>query len=183
MNLTHHFLLSMPQMSDTDFRDSVVYILDHGEHGAFGVIINHTLGMNLQGVFSQMSIPCENNDINGYDVLRGGPVDEGHGLVLHPPGPRFDMTRDFSGGVSLSSSRDVLEALSRGDPPHRHLILLGHSGWAPGQLEMEIASNAWLTSPADNTIIFDTPLEERRQATAGLLGIDINQIVGQSGHA
>lgn len=183
MNLTHHFLLSMPQMRDSDFHDSVVYILDHGEHGAFGVIINLILGMSLEGVFSQMSIDCEQACIRERDVLRGGPVDEGHGLVLHPPGPQFELTRDFPGGVSLSSSRDVLEALAAGESPHRHLVLLGHSGWAPGQLEMEIASNAWLTTPADSTIIFDTPLEQRRQAVARLLGIDLSQIVGQSGHA
>lgn len=183
MNLTHHFLLSMPQMRDTDFHDSVVYILEHGEHGAFGVIVNQILGMSLEGVFSQMAIRCDDNAINERDILRGGPVDEGHGLVLHPPGPTFELTRDFEGGVSLSSSRDILEALARGEAPHTHLVLLGHSGWAPGQLEMEIASNAWLTSPADTRIIFDIPLADRRQAVARLLGVDLSQLVGQSGHA
>jgi putative transcriptional regulator len=183
MNLTHHFLLSMPQMHDTDFRDSVVYILDHGEHGAFGVIINQELGMNLGAVFSQLAITCDDEAMSEAGVLRGGPVDEGHGLVLHPPGPHFEITRDFEGGVSLSSSRDVLEALARGQPPHSHLILLGHAGWAPGQLEMEIAGNAWLTSPANTQIIFLTPLSERRQAVGDLLGIDLAQVVGHSGRA
>ncbi len=183
MNLTHHFLLSMPQMHDTDFRDSVVYILDHGEHGAFGIIINQILGMSLDEVFSQMSIECDDAAILEQDVMRGGPVDQGHGLVLHPPGPAFELTRNFNDGVSLSSSRDVLEALARGDEPHTYLALLGHSGWAPGQLEMEIASNSWLTSPADTDIIFHTPLSDRRHAVGKLLGIDISQIVGQSGHA
>ncbi len=183
MNLTHHFLLSMPQMHDTDFRDSVVYILDHGEHGAFGVIINQILGMSLDDVFSQMVIRCDDNDIKEQDVMRGGPVDEGHGLVLHPPGPSFELTRNFDSGVSLSSSRDILESLARGGEPHTYLALLGHSGWAPGQLEMEIASNAWLTAPADPDIIFHTPLADRRQAVGQLLGIDVAQIVGQSGHA
>jgi len=183
MNLTHHFLLSMPQMHDTDFRDSVVYILDHGEHGAFGVIINQILGMSLEDVFTQMAIHCDDVVINEQDVLRGGPVDEGHGLVLHPPGPTFELTRNFDGGVSLSSSRDVLEALAKGEEPHPYLALLGHSGWAPGQLEMEIASNSWLTLPADTDIIFHTPLKERRQAVGQLLGIDVAQLVGHSGHA
>jgi putative transcriptional regulator len=183
MNLTHHFLLSMPQMHDTDFRDSVVYILEHGEHGAFGIIINQELGMNLGGVFSQMAIQCDDPAIAEYGVLRGGPVDEGHGMVLHPPGPSFEITRDFSGEVSLSSSRDVLEALAAGQPPESFLILLGHAGWAPGQLEMEVAANAWLTSPADTQIIFRTPLADRRKAVGRLLGIDIAQMVGHSGRA
>lgn len=183
MNLTHHFLLSMPHLRDNDFRDSVVYVLEHGEHGAFGVVINQILGMSLQGVFSQLSIPCNESVIYERDILRGGPVDEGHGLVLHPPGPMFELTRNFEGGVSLSSSRDILESLARGEAPYQHLVLLGHSGWAPGQLEMEIASNAWLTAAADSRILFDTPLSERRQAVAQLLGVDLSQIVGQSGHA
>lgn len=183
MNLTHHFLLSMPQMHDTDFQDSLVYILDHGESGAFGVIINKELGMNLGGVFSQLAISSSDSTLSEHGVLRGGPVDEGHGLVLHPPGPQFDITHDFEGGVSLSSSRDVLEALARGEPPVEHLILLGHSGWAPGQLEMEISANAWLTCEADADIIFRTPLPDRRAAAGRLLGIDLATIVGHAGRA
>jgi putative transcriptional regulator len=183
MNLTNHFLLSMPQMHDTDFQNSLVYMLDHGEHGAFGVIINQELGMSLGGVFTQLAIRCEDEAMTESGVLRGGPVDESHGLVLHPPGPKFEITREFDGGVSLSSSRDVLEALARGEPPHSHLILLGHAGWAPGQLELEIAGNAWLTAPANPQIIFHTPLAERRQAVGNLLGINLAQMVGHSGHA
>ena len=183
MNLSNHFLLSMPQMSDTDFRESVIYLMDHSEQGAFGVIINKELGMSLGGVFTQLAIHCENQDINHRAVLRGGPVDEGHGLVLHPRGPRFEITRDFHGGVSLSSSRDILEALAGGKPPHSNLVVLGHAGWAPGQLEMEISRNAWLTAPASPEIIFGTPLAERRHAVGRLLGIDLAQIVGHAGHA
>jgi len=183
MNLTHHFLLSMPQMRDTDFRDSLVYILDHGENGAFGVIVNQELGMDLAGVFSQLSITGASASAGGISVLRGGPVDEGHGLVLHPPGPKFDITRDFTGGVSLSSSRDVLESIARGDEPADHLIVLGHAGWAPGQLEMEVVENAWLTCEASADILFDTPVERRRQATGDKLGINLAAIAGHAGHA
>ncbi|MFK7853720.1 MAG: YqgE/AlgH family protein [Granulosicoccus sp.] len=183
MNLTHHFLVSMPQLHDSEFNDSLIYILDHGEHGAFGVILNHELGMNLGAVFDQLEIQTQSSSTAEEGVLRGGPVDEGHGLVLHPPGPQFQITRDFAGGVSLSSSRDVLEALALGEEPHNHLVLLGHSGWAPGQLEMEVANNAWLTCAANTTVIFNTPLNERRQAAGNILGIDLLQIVGHSGRA
>ena len=183
MNMTHHFLVSMPQLHDSEFNNSLVYILDHSEHGAFGVIINHELGMNLGAVFTQLEIQCADADTDAEDVLRGGPVDEGHGLVLHPPGPQFDITRDFDGGVSLSSSRDVLEALACGEEPHKHLVLLGHAGWAPGQLEMEVANNAWLTCAASTDVIFNTPINERRKAAGNILGIDLLQIVGHSGRA
>jgi putative transcriptional regulator len=175
--------MSMPQMHDSDFKDSLVYILDHSEHGAFGVVINRELGMNLGAVFSQLDIQSSDSNAKGEGVLRGGPVDEGHGLVLHPPGPQFQITRDFDGGVSLSSSRDVLEALASGEAPHKHLVLLGHAGWSPGQLEMEVAANAWLTCDANTDVIFNTPIDERRKAAGNILGIDLLQIVGHTGRA
>ena len=183
MELTHHFLLAMPQLAEEHFRRSVVYILDHGEHGAFGVVVNHGLGMSLGEVLGQLDIETEDPDIAGAEVLRGGPVDPGHGLVLHPPGARFESTRDFDGGVSLSSSRDVLEAIAAGREPHSHLVLLGHSGWAPGQLEIEIADNAWLSCEADAMVLFETPLEGRRDAVGGIIGVDPGQISAQAGHA
>lgn len=183
MNLTHHFLVSMPQMEDTDFKGSLLYILDHSEQGAFGVIVNQELGMDLGSVFAQLSIAVTEPAIAQTAVLRGGPVDEGHGLVLHPPGPQFELTRDFPGGVSLSSSKDVLESIARGDSPDQYLILLGHAGWAPGQLEMEVSANAWLTFDAEADILFNTPATERRQAACDQLGIDLAHVVGHAGRA
>lgn len=183
MDLAHQFLLAMPHQHDGYFRDSLVYVIDHSEHGAFGVTINQALDMNLGDVFSQLSIESAKPEAVTRQVLRGGPVDEGHGLVLHPQGPQFQSTRDFNNGISLSSSRDALEALAVGEAPHTYCVLLGHAGWAPGQLEMEIADNAWLSCAADRRIVFNTPLPERRQAVGQLLGIDITQIVGHAGHA
>lgn len=183
MNLTDHFLVSMPQMQDSTFRDSVVYILSHGEHGAFGVIINDLLDITIGSVLTQLKIEITRNDLDSVYVYRGGPVDVTHGLVLHKLGVEFDITHDFSGGISLSSSRDVLEAIARADEPLDYLLLLGHAGWAPGQLEMEVAENAWLTCAANTDILFDTPLSERRQAVASLLGINLATVVGHTGHA
>lgn len=183
MNLTHHFLVSMPQMQDACFRNSVIYVLDHGEQGAFGVIVNDALGMDFESLLAQVDIKIEDASATETTVLRGGPVDEGHGLVLHEPGRSFDATHNFEHGVSLSSSRDILEAIAQGDPPSTYLVVLGHSGWAPGQLEMEVAENAWLTCQADTDILFNTPLHERRQAVASLIGVDMSNIVGHSGNA
>ena len=183
MNLTHHFLISMPQMQDQCFKNSVVYILDHGEQGAFGVIINHRLAMEPAALFQQIDITIDNDATRQATLLRGGPVDENHGMVLHEPGPVFNVTQQFDNGVSLSSSKDVLEAIAKGDEPVHFQIVLGHCGWAPGQLEMEVANNAWLTCTADTDIIFHTALHDRRQAVAELLGVDLSRIVGQSGHA
>ena len=183
MNLTHHFLVSMPQMQDACFRNSVVYIIDHGDQGAFGVILNDALGMEFEALLSQVDISIVDDAVRDTIVLQGGPVDEGHGLVLHEPGPSFEATHDFSHGVSLSSSRDVLQAIAQGEEPATCLVILGHSGWAPGQLEMEVADNAWLTCQANNDILFRTPLHDRRKAVADLIGVDLASMVGQAGHA
>ena len=183
MNFTHHFLVSMPQMQDACFRNSVVYILDHGEQGAFGVIVNNALGMEFQSLLAQVDIAIVDERARGTTVLRGGPVDEGHGLVLHEPGPSFGVTHDFKNGVSLSSSRDVLQAIALGEEPLTYQVVLGHSGWAPGQLEMEVTENAWLTCQANTDILFRTPLNERRRAVADLIGIDLSNVVGHAGHA
>ena len=183
MNLTHHFLLSMPQLTDDVFGRSVIYLADHNEDGAWGIVVNKPIGLELGEVFTQLDIPNEDSALSQEQVLQGGPVDRQHGLVLHPSGPQFEGTKDFGGGVSLSSSRDVLEALAAGEEPNNYLVVLGHAGWSAGQLESEIADNAWLTSPANADILFDTEMESRRDAVAQRIGIDINVLVTQSGHA
>ena len=170
-------------MQDTYFHRSLIYMLDHSKTGAWGVVINHISGMELSEVFKQMDIEPTDPEFGREEVLRGGPVELEHGLVLHPPGSTFESTREFDGGVSLSSSRDVIEALAAGQIESEHLVLLGHAGWAANQLEQEITTNAWLTCEADTDVIFHTPLSEKRDAVAGLIGIDINSIVGEIGHA
>lgn len=168
----------MPQLRDQEFHHSIVLILEHDDDGAWGVVINKTIDLDLKDVFEQLDIEPSHTLMGSEKVLRGGPVDEQHGIVLHPPGPKFESTREFKFGVSLSSSRDVLEALASGDEPADHLVLLGHAGWGAGQLEAEIASNAWLTCEASTDILFETPLSDRRQRVAELLGIDLDTIVG-----
>jgi len=135
----------MPQMSDSRFRQSLIYILDHDKDGAWVVVINQALDMTLTEVFRQLDINSDQSDLNNEIILKGGPVDTEHGFVLHKPEASFESTRHFDGGVSLSSSRDVLEALASRSEPAEHLVLLGHAGWGPGQLEQEITDNVWLT--------------------------------------
>lgn len=183
MNLTHHFLLSMPQLTDDVFGRSVIYLVEHTPEGAWGLVINKPIGLQLSDVFDQLDIPNDNEALGNKIVLQGGPVDPQHGIVLHPPGPAFEGTQDYDGGVSLSSSKDALEALAAGEQPDDYLVVLGHAGWAAGQLESEIADNAWLTTPAQPSILFDTEFDDRRDAVAQHLGIDINVLVTQSGHA
>lgn len=173
----------MPQTRDSRFEQAIVYILEHDAEGAWGVVINQLLDMRLRDVFSQLDISADNCPATEETVHSGGPVDSQHGIVLHRPTINFESTRHFDGGVSLSSSRDVLEALAAGEEPDEHLVLLGHAGWGPGQLEDEITDNAWLTCEADADIIFNKPVDQMRAAVGGLLGVDLNLVVGQSGRA
>ncbi len=172
----------MPQLLDPPFRHSVIYLIDHDEQGAWGAIINQTSAVALGDIFEQLDIKTD-LPLTAETVLFGGPVDEQNGVVLHPAGAWFESTRDYLAGVSVSSSRDVLEAVAAGSEPQQRLVVLGHSGWAPGQLESEVADNAWLTCPADASILFDTPVEDRRNAVADLIGINLDTIVGDSGRA
>jgi len=173
----------MPQTRDSRFEQAVVYILEHDSKGAWGVVINQLLDMQLHEIFSQLDISISNRSMNKKHVHSGGPVDAQHGIVLHRPHISFESTRHFDGGVSLSSSRDVLEALAAGEEPEEHLVLLGHAGWGPGQLEAEMAANAWLTCEADTNIIFNKSVDQMRTAVGGLLGVDLNMVVGESGRA
>lgn len=173
----------MPQLTDDVFGRSVIYLVDHNDEGAWGVVVNKPIGLQLGEVFSQLNITNENNDLDNEVVLRGGPVNQQNGIVLHPPGPTFEGTQDFDGGVSVSSSREVLEALAAGEEPEDHLVVLGHAGWSAGQLESEIADNAWLTNPATANILFQTDLNDRRSAVAQGIGIDLNVLHTQAGHA
>ena len=173
----------MPHLQDPDFNQSLIYILEHNEDGAFGVVINQTAGLVLDDVLQQLDIKASDNCDVQQPVLNGGPVYQQHGLVLHCAGPSFESTREFSGGLCVSSSRDVLEALATGQEPVENQVLLGHAGWTAAQLEAEVANNAWITCAAESNIIFSTPLEQRRDAVAKMIGFEWHTVVGQSGHA
>lgn len=170
-------------MDDPNFQLTLTYLIEHGEHGALGFIINREIGIDLGEVFQQMEIEPDFSIDTRKPVFEGGPVSQEHGLILHPSGETWDSSRDFSHGVTLSSSRDILVDIAAGRGPKKALILLGHSGWAPGQLETELTNNAWLTCPADIDIIFDTDTEARLQAAADIIGIKLSNIVSDYGHA
>jgi len=173
----------MPQMDDPNFRHTLTYLIEHGEQGALGFIINREIGIDLGEVFQQMEIePAFTTDTRAA-VFEGGPVSQEHGLVLHPSGKTWESSRDFTHGITLSSSRDILVDIAAGCGPKKALVLLGHSGWAPGQLEEELSSNAWLTCPAEIDIMFDTDTEARLQAAADLIGVNLTSIVSDYGHA
>jgi putative transcriptional regulator len=183
MELKHQFLIAMPAMVDPNFSGSVVYICDHSERGALGLVINRPTELTLETLFDRIDLKLEIAPIKALPVYFGGPVQTERGFVLHGPPQSYSSTLPITEEVSLTTSKDVLEAVAGGGGPDKMLVTLGYSGWGAGQLESEIAANAWLTVKAQSDIIFDMPAEEKYNAALKLLGIDTTQLSGQAGHA
>ncbi len=181
--LSDHFLIAMPSLKDPNFFHGVTYICEHNEEGAMGLMINRPLDIELGEVLSQMKISCERPEVEHIPILLGGPVQCERGFVLHQPHGHWEATLKGTHAIGVTSSRDILEAIARGEGPERCLIALGYAGWAPGQLEQEMADNAWLSVPAEEAIIFDTPYEQRWEAAAALTGVDIKRLSSDIGHA
>lgn len=181
--LTDQFLIAMPAMTDTNFSQTVTYIWEHNADGALGIIINRPLQMKLADVFEQLKMPTPTETVGRQSVLQGGPVQTDRGFVLHHIGGRWEHTRQVSSRIQVTTSPDILDAMARGSGPETALVALGYAGWSAGQLEQELAQNAWLTVPADERIIFDTPYEQRWLAAGRLLGIDLATISPHVGHA
>ena len=199
MNLTHHFLIAMPGMEDQAFSRSVVYLCEHSERGALGLVINKPSDINLQALFDKIELHLARPELGAAPVFQGGPVQTERGFVLHDPmrgtpqgastpgadedDSPYASTMSIPGGLEMTTSKDVLEALSHGAGPRRVLVTLGYSAWGEGQLESELAENSWLTVDADAAIIFDTPVGERYERALGLLGLQSWMLSRDAGHA
>ena len=192
VNLTHHFLIAMPGLSDESFSRSVVYLCEHSERGALGLVINKPSDMTLKSLFDKVDLPLRREDLSQVPVFQGGPVHTERGFVLHEPLKAendtsnesiYASTMTIPGGLEMTTSRDVLEALSTGAGPRRVLVSLGYAAWGQGQLESEIVENSWLTVEADPSVIFDTPIEQRYDRALSLLGLQSWMLSPDAGHA
>ena len=182
-HLTNQLLVAMPWFSDPNFEQSVTLICEHSHKGALGIVLNKPLPMKLAEVLAQMRLTPYSEDIGERSVLRGGPVHQDRGFVLHRPGGAWDSTHRISDSIQVTTSRDVLAAIARGEGPANAFIALGYAGWEPGQLEREIKENAWLTLPMDEQLLFDLPYEERWLGAWRRLGVDVGQVSLVPGHA
>ena len=182
--LQDHFLIAMPAMGDPNFDGTVTYLCTHSDEGALGIVINKPLDIQLGEVFRQLSFDVLDDDQAAQPVLGGGPVKPGMGFVLHQSEHDYESTLENDGAeIKVTMSKDILSALAQGQGPQPALVALGYAGWEAGQLESELANNAWLSAPADPEIVFETPFRERWAAAAALLGVDISQLSSYSGHA
>jgi len=183
MNLSDHFLIAMPTLQDPFFSRTLTYVCEHNEHGALGLVINRPIDMTLGALFEQVGVESEQARLQDQPLLFGGPVQMDRGFVLHRPLGSWQSTMRVHDDVGLTTSKDILEAAARGAGPRQMLVTLGYAGWAPGQLEQEIADNSWLTVQAKPDLIFDLAAEERLPAAMQLLGIDFASLADDAGHA
>ncbi len=183
VNLTHHFLIAMPAMADPNFARTLTYICEHNEQGALGIVINRPLDMTLDALFERIDIPLVTRRFANLPVLFGGPVQTDRGFVLHRPIGNWQATLAVRDELGLTSSRDILQSVGSKGEPGEFVVSLGYAGWAAGQLEHELAQNAWLTVAADSQIIFGLPPEERLPAAMQLLGFDLANLSDVAGHA
>ena len=183
VNLTDNFLIAMPALEDPYFSNSLVYVCEHNENGALGIIVNRPIDMNLAGLLEKIDIKLEAESLADLPVYFGGPVQLDRGFVLHRPVGKWQSTLAVNGDVGLTSSRDVLASVGSAGLPSEIIVTLGYAGWSAGQLEEELAQNSWLTVAAKPSILFDLPPEERLPAAMQKLGVSFSQLSDVAGHA
>ncbi len=181
--LGNQFLIAMPALADPNFFQTVTYLCEHTDQGAMGIIINRPLNLQLGELLEHLQIPVETSGIAERPLYAGGPVEKERGFVIHSPVGQWEATIKVTDTVGITTSRDILQALAKGEGPAQMLVALGYAGWGAGQLEQEIGSNAWLSGPADPRVLFHTPDEQRWAAAARLLGVDLSLLSGEAGHA
>jgi putative transcriptional regulator len=189
INLTNHFLIAMPSLSDALFSRSVVFMCEHSERGALGLVINKPSDILLPRLFEKVELPLAREDLLTLPVFQGGPVQTERGFVLHEAIDSgesesvYASTLSIPGGLEMTTSKDVLEAMASGAGPRRVFVTLGYASWGEGQLESEITENSWLTVEADPQLIFDVPVEERYDRAMALLGLQSWMLSPDAGHA
>lgn len=181
--LKNHFLIAMPTLADPNFFHSVVFLCEHSAEGAMGIVVNQPLVITLGEVLQHIEIEPDRREVGQHPVYLGGPVRRDALFVIHQPLQHWESTLVVTDSVGVTTSPDILKALAADEFHGKTLVALGYAGWSAGQLEQEIADNAWLSGQADTRILFNTPAEERWSAAAALLGVDISRLSGEVGHA
>lgn len=183
INLTNQFLVAMPGMADPNFVGTLIYCCEHNEEGALGLVVNRPTDIDMKSLFEKIDLKLEIEHLFSLPVYYGGPVQTERGFVLHEPGGQYSSSLVVPGGLEMTTSKDVLEAVANGSGPSRFLLTLGHAGWGAGQLEAEITQNGWLSVPADPDIVFEVSAEARLAAALAQLGVSLSALSGQAGHA
>jgi putative transcriptional regulator len=182
-SLVNQLLIAMPGMADPNFSSTVTLICEHNDEGALGIVVNRPLNLKLGGMFEQLHVDNPDPAALDHPVLMGGPVGPERGFVLHDSSHRYENSLAVSSEISLTLSRDVIDAMADGRGPQKSLVALGYAGWEAGQLEAEMLANAWLNVSATQEIVFDMPFADRWAAAAKALGVDLTLLSPEAGHA
>lgn len=183
INLSNHFLIAMPSLDDPFFSESVVYLCEHNEDGAMGVIINKPTPISMDIIFFADGRTMPERFQNQY-VMMGGPVQIDRGFVVHTPIGNWQSSLTIDDHTALTTSRDILEQLSQDDSIIQNVLLsIGYSSWSAGQLEKELSENTWLTVPADHDILFKTAPEDCYHAALAKLGIRPETLMSKAAYA
>lgn len=182
-SLKNTFLIAMPALRDPQFFHSVIYICEHNAQGAIGIVVNQPLPMTLGDIFHQLQIKIEVPDLGQQAVFSGGPIHRERGFIFHPTGTHWESSLEISSEITLTTSPDILRAMADNKGPKEFLVALGYSHWQPWQLEHELSANSWLSGPASADVLFRLPIEKRWRAAAALLGVDIDKLSDDIGHA
>lgn len=184
-SLENQFLIAMPQLADSYFSNTVTYLWKHSSDGALGIVINKPLGACIADIFEELEIECniEKGPFRERQVLAGGPIEKGKGFILHDAGESWESSFSISAGISICTSKSILQDMAAGNGPENYLIALGCAGWEAGQLEAEISANAWLTVPANKDLIFSQEYDKKTQQAADLLGVNLQQLSPDAGHS
>jgi putative transcriptional regulator len=182
-SLNNHLLIAMPNLQEAPFYHSVILVVEHNPGGAMGVIINQPTDLPFAKILEHFELTLEDEVLLSKKVLRGGPLKKEHGFILHRPIGHWRATVTINENLGLTTSRDILAAMLANEGPDETLIILGCAGWLPGQLEVEMRNNFWLSAPVDPYILFGCPYHERWDKAAGLIGVDLERLSCEAGHA
>ncbi len=182
-SLVDKCLIATPVVKDPIFESSLVYMCEHNEAGSMGLVVNHKADQTLEDVFMQLKIECTLPEIADQPIYIGGPVHLEQGFVLHSPERSWKDSLRISDEILLTSSVDILRDIARGEGPQDYLVMLGFAGWSSGQLESELHQNAWLTTSADNRLLFREKAEDKWQVAFDRLGFDLSKLSPVSGNA
>jgi putative transcriptional regulator len=182
-NLVNNFLIAMPSLADPNFSQTVTYLCDHTQEGAMGLVINRPLEVDFTELLEHLDMQDTRKQPGSVPIYQGGPVQTDRGFVIHEGLGNWEATLAVTDKIGVTMSQDIIEAIAHGEGPGQYMIMLGYAGWGTGQLEEELANNAWLNGPADPAILFDTPVEQRWTAAASHLGIELQNLSPDIGHA
>lgn len=182
-SLVDHFLIAMPQLQDSYFANTVIYMWRHTHEGALGLVVNLPIKMQLSEVFEQLSMEETRGANANQIVLSGGPVETEKGFVLHDSPPAWPSSLAITDSITITTSRDILADIARGEGPQNYLVALGCSGWSPGQLEKELKENSWLTCKANKDILFSHDFARKPDMATALLGFSLSQLTSDVGYS